>query len=86
MNLEPMPFLEKTKEHMEKSVGLTIEEMLKMDLCKIEKHLEKKPGRQTKPTPEVYRRTRGSTYTAMGRILTPQYYEKSFQRLVKKYL
>lgn len=78
--------LDETKKNIEKDIGLTIEEMGGMDLCDITKYIVQKKNKDIEHNPRIYKRTRGSTYVARGRILTEKVHEERIERLIHKYL
>jgi len=77
--------LDETKKNMEQDIGLTLKQIDNMDLCEIEKHIASRRKVEPKHVEKIYRKTRGSTYAAMGRFLTAEKHEERFQKLLKRY-
>ena len=77
--------LEETKKQMEKDIGLTFEQMDKMDLGDIEKHIHQKKGYIGGHDPKIYRRCR-DVLANQGKFITIEQHEKDVQYLVNKYL
>lgn len=84
--IDSHPILEETKANIEKDMGLTLEQMEQMDMCDIINRIADRKRQRVKHVPEVYKKTRGSTYVAMGKILTEEAHEKRIKKLLKKYL